>query len=243
MDKINIKKNMVNNKPKEIKVKIVDEIKVKDKLLDIKFLIPIGISVIALLFSLNVFSPFKLQIYSSGAYIIPSHLSENSRPPKEFGPAEVMNFIIPIEFLNEGAKAGIVQDLYFLVEDKNEAAKYLPKYENDLLKLQQPEFWGAYNFRTKPFQPFGINGKDTITKTILFMPQLPGNVIFMKTGKYDLDIFVKTSRSEEFQKMHSLTLVINEDALNASIEKLPVFLRSPKGYDVMYHEMIGKIVD
>lgn len=204
------------------------EIKPEDWLKDNKFLISatisifaIWISIVAILISLNVHSPFNVNVYSTGTYVIPANLSDNSYP--------VMTFILPIEFINTGAKPGVVIDIYLMVKHENIEVKYLPKYEIDVKQLHQEVLWD--NQINKPFQQFGLEGKDRITKAILFTGELPGQIITTEIGNYSIEVFIKDSRENIFLKKIVLSIKINEDALKNINDNDLVFIRSPKGYD------------
>lgn len=220
----NEEKSMPHKKfPNELKVRLTDEIKIKNpiwwrEILNIKFLIPTIISLLAICIALNVHSPFKLNVYSSGAYIIPITEGE-------------LTYVIPLEFLNEGAKSGTVEDIYLIVEHEGIRSKYLAKYEVDLVKMNQKEYWDTLNYKIKPFQSFGLKDEDTISKAIYFSSENPAEAMIIEEGKYLLKIFIKHSKSEEYSKMLELNLYISELSKNSALSRDIVFLRSPGGYD------------
>ncbi len=221
---------MVKNKPKSrknnINVNITQPIEIKSEnwikgILNYKFLIPFFLSLIAIGISLNIHSPFNLEAYSTGTYIVPANLSDNSY--------QVMTFILPIEFINTGAKPGVVIDTYLMVKHKNIEVKYLPKYEIDVKQLHQEILWD--NQINKPFQQFGLDGEDKIAKTVIFTGELPGQIITTEIGNYSIEVFVKDSSENKFLKKIILPIKINDDALKKIQNNDLVFIRSPKGYD------------
>ncbi|OGM02193.1 hypothetical protein A3K72_04335 [Candidatus Woesearchaeota archaeon RBG_13_36_6] len=204
------------------------EIKSKNFLKDNKFLISaiislvaILVSIVAILISLNVHSPFNLNVYSIGTYVFPANLSDNSN--------QVIIFILPMEFINTGAKPGIVTDMYLIVKHENIQVKYLPQYEIDAKRLDE-EFL-EINQINKPFQPFSLGGEDRITKFILFTGELPGQIITLDVGNFSIEIFIKDSKENAFIKKITLPIRINDYALQEiKNNSRLVFIRSPEGY-------------
>jgi len=212
-------KNRINvNITKPIEIKSENWIK---GILNYKFLIPFVLSLIAIGISLNIHSPFDLESYSIGTYVIPANLSDNSY--------QVMTFILPIEFINTGAKPGVVIDIYLMVKHENIEVKYLPRYEIDVKQLHQDGLWD--NQINKPFQQFGLDGEDRISKAIMFIGDLPGQIITTEIGNYSIEVFIKDSRENIFLKKIILPIKINEDVLKNIKNNDLVFIRSPKGYD------------
>ena len=190
---------------KEIKVKNFPktfpvEIKEKHFWKDLKFLIPVGISIISLLFSLNVFSFFSPQTHFAGVYITTA-----------YEPTNTITLIAPFEFLNSGGKNGVVEDIYFTVTKNEKTFTYSPFYEVDLLKLSQERPAKPHEYWTKQFQPFPIPGNSNISKTIFFADL--NKPLILEKGEYVLELYIKTSKDSKAKKVEKFNLKITNNDL------------------------------
>ncbi len=222
-----------NSPQKEISIKINDEIKIRDKsfwreLLNLKFLIPTIVSIVAIFIALNIHSPFNLQIYSSGTYIMLGNGSEDAL--SEPNSMQSMFFITPIEFINKGNKPGVIEDVYFTLRKDEKTVKYFSRYEVDMIKMHEKEHWNALEILNKPFQSFIIQNEGGVSKAILFFSDPTSEGMPPEVGEYIIDIYVNSSGSEEYQNMRSFKITIREDALELLRQNHPVFFRSPKGF-------------
>ena len=226
---INMPKNKILN------VKIVDPLKIRDdwgwKILIL--IAPILLSLLAILISLNVHSPFNPEVHSSGVYVLLVNTSDYDKPTNRQAPT----FILPIEFINSGAKPGVIEEIHLIFKKENDmefkdlSTEYFPKYEIDINKLNQVFYYDP-SMNKNPFQSFGLGGEEALEKNIIFSPKLPGYIIPTEVGNYSIQIFIKDSKSDKFSNRVNLSIKINEQLLDHIKAKDLVFIRSPQGYEI-----------
>ncbi len=211
---------MINKRSNKFKKQDVNLIKEKEWSKDYKFWLPLIISV---LIAFNVFSPFSPKIFTSGAYIISPHLVDEPN-------ISIPVFLIPMEFINTGNGVGVIYDIYLQVKKGNHESKYLPKYEVSLTNfIKYPE--NIQKIAEKPFQPFGL-GKETISKNIMFVPNLNGDPIKLEPGEYIISVYAKSSRILNPVLVTSFSVIIYEQLMDSiSSDDEVIFLRPDGGYD------------
>lgn len=196
--------------PQEIPVKITKPVEIKESNFhkDKKFLIPVIISVVALLVSivaLGIFDKFDLSVKCTGAYISSTNNGD-----------EGIVFILPISFSNVGKKSGIIQDVYINISTKGFTNKYLTAYEIDNTKFYGDEFWTTKRMISTPFLPFDLSSKSSSTKFLLFRPIMgkENNSFFLKDISYNLTVFVKSSEQEDYLEGATFNIHLDQMAIN-----------------------------
>lgn len=217
---------------KKILVKIEDEVKIKDisLLKDLRFWVPTVIAILALLFSMDVFSPFNPQVEVRGAYIRSATSDQEGKD---------IVFILPIEFLNGGKQVGTIRDIYLNVSrnvsGRYYSNKYIPTDEVDGERLYGEEIWKeSPHIISKPFQAFNIFGESTVTKFLLFTSILrkENGTFRLLEGNYVLTIFVKSSNSDLYENKAYLNLNIPREAIIAAEGNNRVFVRNDGTTDI-----------
>ena len=140
-----------------------------------------------------------------------------------------------MEFLNEGKKAGTIQDIYLNISSRGFTTKYVPTYEINGERLYGMEIWKECpHITSKPFQAFNLFGESTITKFLLFMPILgkENGAFNLREGNYSLTVFVESSTSKSYEKKAHLNLTIPKAAITATEGNNRVFVRNDGTTDI-----------
>jgi hypothetical protein len=173
--------------------------------------LPILISLFALLYSSGIITKFKLKINIDG-YLLP-----HSSLQKE----TIVSFpiVIPILFTNTGNNSGVVEDVILEVKNisTNKTQIYSPISEIDLQKyINGKHVIHGENIISPNFHPFNLRGNESHIKSFLFMQEngikgFPGYPT--KKGNYLIKVFVKAN-GKNYQNKFEFTLNLNEKTLN-----------------------------
>ncbi|MEI8225889.1 MAG: hypothetical protein WCG82_08170 [Bacteroidota bacterium] len=174
-------------------------------------LLPIIISLIALLHSTGVITKFKLEVFIDG-YLYPK-----SSIPNDF--ASSFPIILPIIFNNTGNRSGVIEDVILEIKKTttNEIHLYSPIVEVDLQKyINGKRALHAENIISPNFSPFSLNGNESCIKSILFtqdegikgFPGLP-----TKAGKYVICVLVKVA-GKNYKREFEFNVDFNEKVIN-----------------------------
>jgi hypothetical protein len=186
----------------------------------ILILVPIIISLIALLHSTGIITKFKLKVNIDG-YLLP-----HSSIPDDRGSS--FPIILPIIFINTGNHSGIVEDIILEIknENTNEIHIYSPVSEVNMQKLiSERHVLHAENIVSPNFYPFNLNGNESCIKSILFtqdngingFPDKPTNV-----GKYIINVLVKVN-GEDYKKEFEFTFDFNDQILKKYNDGISIY--------------------
>ena len=223
---------------KPTNVKIMNELSIKELgfFQDKKFLWPLTISVfsfliaiLSIVISLNIHSPFDLEVFASGTYIIRVY-------PEDHNETFLPTFIIPMEFINHGKQAGVITNIFLNVTVDETKAEYEPKYVIDLKAYLEGDPWKINEISERPFHQFGVSGETTLPMDIIFSPNLHKSYVLLEKGEYVLEIFVSTSKNPEPVLSRKLEFKINDKKLETILNDNIVYVRSPEGYEILYEK-------
>lgn len=147
--------------------------------------------------------PFKPRIYSTGRYI----LSINPFNYKQ------VSISLYLNFANDGARNGIVEDLYIKIYNSSVTKYLVPQkvlLENVLNLLNDPN----KTEKSEPFSAFEVAGKSLVTKIITFVLYEQSPFIF-PVGDYQVDIFSKTSKEKSYGKVDRIEIGIDSADVDA----------------------------
>ena len=133
---------------------------------DAKSFLALAISIIALTFS--VWATWKDQVWPCKPTAVFSGFLFGRLVPSESS----FKVAFPITFINRGYGPGIIESVYLqvLTPGDDEAIRYDVHLEIDLSRfIQDRRYLHAENL-VGPFLPFKLAGKDTVTKTLTFVP-------------------------------------------------------------------------
>jgi len=187
---------------------------------DYKFWLPLFISVSALastiIISLNLYSPFELEI-SESLYMLPNSLIIEQR----YTP-EKLNLVVPITFLNKGKKAGVIQDIYLEVTYAGGNYPYNhPITEVDSESLLKD--CGKPIVRGK-FKTFLLGGEQQLQKDFIFGL---GNI---EEGLYVINLYVKAEG--KLNKMETLRITVDQKMKLDYLKGSMLFDIDDRGYSV-----------
>lgn len=183
-------------------------------------LIPIIISLIALLYSTGVITKFKLKVNIDG-YLLP-----HSSLPNDQGAS--FPIILPIVFINTGNHSGIIEDVILEIKNQNtnEIHIYSPVSEIDLQKfITERRVLHAENIVSPNFYPFNLNGNESCIKSILFTQDngIKGfSGLPTKVGKYVISVLVKVN-GNDYKNEFEFTFDFNEQTLNQYNEGISIY--------------------
>ena len=144
---------------------------------------------------------FDPKIYSTGRY----DLSKND------GNIHQLAFSLVLSFSNLGARIGVIENIYVVFNTSDRKSILLvPRYD-----VQNREINVLRDFmpmKATSFTAFSLNGKETITKKIMFVPW-SSDTFEVHAGIYLMDIFVKTSKSSEWMKHETIRVKIDDSDL------------------------------
>ncbi|MBD3361470.1 hypothetical protein GF358_01630 [Candidatus Woesearchaeota archaeon] len=224
-----INRDNTKNHQDELKVKVDNEIRIKEKKCykDYQFwiaifslIVSIAAIVVSITIALDLYSSFNLIIHSNGAYIYPMGFNNQNDTS--------IAFFIPISFINTGAREGIIEDIKLVITKGSLSVNYTALEEIDLSLLNKKESWNEMDYFQQPFSGFVITGKNSLFKTIYFTLEnlKEGSYfLYLQEGNYKLDILVKTHKIEHYEKKESFTIKINQKAIDNFKKRNRVFLR------------------
>jgi len=152
---------------------------------------------------LTQWKPFTPRIYSTGRYI----LSINTFNYKQISISLYLNFA------NDGAKNGIIEDLYIKVYSSALTKYLVPQkvlLENELNLLNDPN----RSEKSEPFSAFEVAGKSLVSKIITFVLYEQNPFIF-PAGDYQVDVYSKTSKEDHYNKFDRIEIGIDSDDVDA----------------------------
>lgn len=166
-------------------------------------IISLVIAIISLANSLNLFSPFQLEVYIDGVYVTPN--------PR--GETDILNLIVPIEFVNKGNEAGVIDEIYLIVNYQNMDIKYDPLVELDLFDLIKYRQLNVNYVSTTPYLPFLLEGDKEKSKAILFFSESGRPPMKILPGNYTINIYIKTQNDNKAINKRTIRIFIDNDTI------------------------------
>jgi hypothetical protein len=151
----------------------------------------------------NELKPFELNVYANGVYIVPNSGSD-----------DILNLIVPIGFVNAGNKAGVVDEVYLIVNYQGTDTKYDPMEELDLSDFLKSRQLNINYVTMTPYSPFLLEGYKEKSKAILFFSDMsrPAGMKILP-GNYTINIYVKTQNDNKAVNKKTIRIYINNDTI------------------------------
>jgi hypothetical protein len=178
------------------------------------------ISATALIISLFVawqtfVSPFSLIIHSGNPRIeyFPQKLKDGG---------QVIRFtaILPLQLVNKGARDGLVKDIVIIVHSDSFDWMFYPAFYCDYSISNESTLGNTLtkNNTNIPFYPIHLNGKETLYKSILFVPdgqneRFPLGNGKIVSGKYHFSVCTLKRNKFDYEEKLSFDITFNDEQI------------------------------
>lgn len=167
---------------------------------------PIGISIVALIFSIissfkDELFPFRLTTFIDGLFLV-------AAKPMTQSTNVTVQVLLPITFFNRGYSEGVIQNIKLSVKAESETTlwSFMPILEVDMTAfMQQHKGLNASNIENV-FVGFLLGGKRGIKKNILFTASTEEkNAIFeWKPNIYRFELYIQIFGEDKMKKYATL---------------------------------------
>ena len=185
------------------------------RLISIENALPLGISIIALIFS--IISSFKDELFPFRLLTFIDSLTLVATEPMNKSPNKTIQVLLPITFYNRGYSEGVIQNIKLIVKVENELTQFvfLPIIEIDMAAfMQQHKGINASN-SLNVFAGFLLGGKRGVKKDIVFTPRIEDQTVTFgwKPNTYHFELFVQIYGDEKYKKYATLNRKIGINSL------------------------------
>lgn len=201
------------------------------RFLDIKDVVPIVISLLALFFSLV--ATFKERIFPPKLEILYGDLIIS--PADKYSKDDLI-LVLPITFVNTGFNEVFVYNfaLKIIYEESSEIMLYTPLFEIDINKLITGKRRLNIDNMDTPFTSFALSTSQTKKKHIMFSQVLndknyPHKI--WKPGKYRFELFARTRMDDKYEKLGQFVWKIDKKLIEAFNEGNSTYLVNPPNFE------------
>ncbi len=179
--------------------------------------VSIVISTLALTVSIfvawkNYLSPFSLSLHSGNPRL---------EPIQSGGRVIRFAVILPLYFINNGARDGLIQDIMLNVSSGQNAWLFYPAFYCEYSVFTEATLANTLtkNSSNVPFYPIHLQGKESSYKSIIFVPDAK-NVKFplgngdLLPGKYQFCIKTLDKISNDYEKKLTFNITLSEKQIN-----------------------------